>query len=122
MEIERFVKILRDEDLHDTFVWFVQDILTDRTFDGCPINEVPDHLSDVESAKLIHHILGENNSGTIDDQLVREILEINNLYLRAASIFHHELERFDADVDMGDELSDIFGSLISESFEQILFK
>lgn len=122
MEIERFVKLLNDEDLHDKFVWFAQDKLTDRIPEDCPINEVPDDLSDTEASKLIHYILGENNSDTIDDQLVREILEINQLYLRAGIIFHYELVRFDANVDMGDKLSDIFGPLINERFEKIFAK
>lgn len=122
MEIERFVKLLNDEDLHDKFVWFAQDKLTDRIPEDCPINEVPDDLSDTEVSKLIHYILGENNSDTIDDQLVREILEINQLYLRAGIIFHYELVRFDANIDMGDELSDIFGPLINERFEKIFAK
>jgi hypothetical protein len=120
MNIASFVNVLREEDLLYWFTSFVQDNLGDRLPDNNPFDEIDENITTAELVRLIRCFVNYDGDTAIDDQVVDEIADINRLYDSASSIFHCELERFDADVDMGDELSDIFVPLLFDRFDRLM--
>lgn len=120
MNIVSFVTVLREQNLLYWFTGFVQDNLIDRIPDDYPFDEIDDNLPTTELVRLVRCFVNDDGDSSIDDEMVDEIVDINRLYDRAASIFHSELERFDADVDMGDELFDIFVPLLFDRFDRLM--
>ena len=121
MNIANLVNILGEGDLRYDFISYAEDQMIARIPDGDPFGEISDNPTNDDLARLIRYFVDDESDDAIDDQTVDEILEIHRLYLSAARIFHDELRRFDADVDMGDELADIFGSPLFYRYERLFF-
>lgn len=120
MNIVSFVTVLREQNLLYWFTGFVQDNLIDRIPDDNSFGEIDDNLTTTELVRLVRCFVNDDGDATIDDGVVDEIIDINRIYDRASSIFHCELERFDVDVDMGDELFDIFVPLVFDRFDRLM--
>ena len=120
MNVSNFVSLLREQNLLYLFSGFAQDNLIDLIPDDDQIGEIDEDLTNAEFERLIGYFINDPSDAAIDDKGVSEVVEINQLYDRALSIFHCELVEFGSDVEFYDEFSNAFVPLIFDRFGRLM--
>ena len=120
MNVSSFVNVMREQGLLFLFSSFVQSNLFDLIPDSDLIDKIDEGLTNAEFERLISYFINDPSGAAIDDEVMREVVEINQLYYRALSIFHDELVEFGSDVEFYDEFSSTFVPLIFDRFGQLM--
>lgn len=120
MNAFEFIKTLRKHEVLHNFLGFLEYGEGEFVPKSVNIDSLSEKLSDEQLAEILTKILTHNDKKNIDPSHLDNIIEIGSLYSQAAEIFHVKLEKFDASIDMGDELHDIFEPLLSEQFEKVI--
>ena len=120
--VENFVNMLRKADALTYLNDFLQqndDLLEIAFPDENEFYEIDDHAEDSEIIKTIQNIFHKSGKNFIDQNLANEMMEIQKLYCTCGEIFHSKLLEFGADIDMGDQMAQIFTPLLYERFDRI---
>ena len=122
MNVSNFVRMMREQDLLLLFSFFMSEYVIDFIPNDDAVNEGDDDLIDLEFEGFIAYFINDQSVAAIDDQVVRELVEINQILSRASSDISCNFNWFDADFDdnMVCELWDTFIPLIFDRFSRLM--
>jgi hypothetical protein len=114
--------MMREQDLLPLFSFFMSEYVIDFIPYDNAENEGDDDLTDLEFERLIACFINDQSAAAIDDQVVRELVEINQILNRASSDISCNFNWLDADFDddMVCELWDTFTPLIFDRFGRLM--